>query len=70
MNPPAGGGVVIEVGEGGNVMRLGLAARALMVTALVCGAASVADAQGPADFYKGKTVDLMIGYSVGGGYDV
>ncbi len=51
-------------------MRLGLAARALMVTALVCGAASVADAQGPADFYKGKTVDLMIGYSVRGGYDV
>ena len=29
-----------------------------------------ADAQSPADFYKGKTVDLMIGYSVGGGYDV
>ena len=24
----------------------------------------------PADFYKGKTVDMMIGYSVGGGYDV
>ena len=27
-------------------------------------------AQSPADFYKGKTVDLFIGYSVGGGYDV
>jgi tripartite-type tricarboxylate transporter receptor subunit TctC len=27
-------------------------------------------AQAQADFYKGKTVDLMIGYSVGGGYDV
>jgi tripartite-type tricarboxylate transporter receptor subunit TctC len=27
-------------------------------------------AQSPADFYKGKTVDMMIGYSVGGGYDV
>ena len=23
-----------------------------------------------ADFYKGKTVDLYIGYSVGGGYDL
>src|SRR5204863_9335627 len=29
-----------------------------------------AEAQGPAQFYKGKTVELYIGYSVGGGYDV
>jgi tripartite-type tricarboxylate transporter receptor subunit TctC len=34
------------------------------------GAASSAQAQTPAEFYKGKTVELMIGYSVGGGYDV
>ena len=27
-------------------------------------------AQGVADFYKGKTVELLIGYSGGGGYDV
>jgi tripartite-type tricarboxylate transporter receptor subunit TctC len=27
-------------------------------------------AQTPADFFKGRTVDLYIGYSVGGGYDV
>ena len=26
-------------------------------------------AQSPAEFYRGKTVDLQIGYSVGGGYD-
>src|SRR5262245_20206105 len=26
-------------------------------------------AQAPADFYKGKTIDLYIGTSVGGGYD-
>jgi tripartite-type tricarboxylate transporter receptor subunit TctC len=31
---------------------------------------SAARAQGPADFYKGKTVDLYVGYSAGGGYDV
>jgi tripartite-type tricarboxylate transporter receptor subunit TctC len=37
---------------------------------LALGAASIAQAQSPADFYKGKPVDLMIGYSVGGGYDV
>jgi tripartite-type tricarboxylate transporter receptor subunit TctC len=27
-------------------------------------------AQSPEDFYKGKTVELYIGYSVGGGYDL
>ncbi|HEY6994905.1 MAG TPA: hypothetical protein VH397_14415, partial [Xanthobacteraceae bacterium] len=31
---------------------------------------SVGHAQGPADFYKGKTVELYIGYSAGGGYDI
>src|SRR3954467_3574911 len=31
---------------------------------------SVAGAQSPADFYKGKTVDLHIGYSAGGAYDL
>ncbi len=29
-----------------------------------------AQAQAPADFYKGKNVDMYIGYSTGGGYDV
>ena len=43
----------------------------------VCGAAlfavlpaSVASAQAPADFYRGKTIDLYINVSVGGGYDL
>jgi tripartite-type tricarboxylate transporter receptor subunit TctC len=31
---------------------------------------TVGQAQSPAEFYKGKTVELYIGYSVGGGYDV
>jgi tripartite-type tricarboxylate transporter receptor subunit TctC len=31
---------------------------------------STAQAQSPAEFYAGKTVDLYIGYSIGGGYDV
>jgi tripartite-type tricarboxylate transporter receptor subunit TctC len=31
---------------------------------------SIAHAQTPAEFYKGKTVELYIGYSVGGGYDL
>jgi tripartite-type tricarboxylate transporter receptor subunit TctC len=32
--------------------------------------AAQAQAQSPADFYKGRTVDLYVGYSVGGGYDL
>jgi tripartite-type tricarboxylate transporter receptor subunit TctC len=44
-------------------------------TALAAAAAWIAlvasaQAQSPAEFYKGKTVELYIGYSVGGGYDV
>src|SRR4029077_5426546 len=32
--------------------------------------ASLASAQSPADFYKGKNLEFYIGYSVGGGYDL
>ena len=31
---------------------------------------SYAHAAGVEDFYKGKTISLVIGYSVGGGYDL
>jgi tripartite-type tricarboxylate transporter receptor subunit TctC len=31
---------------------------------------SIARAESVADFYKGKTVEMYIGYSVGGGYDI
>ncbi len=31
---------------------------------------SITYAQTPAEFYKGKTVELYVGYSVGGGYDL
>ena len=44
--------------------------RGLMAAAFMVVAVSDARAQSPADFYKGKTVDLYIGYSVGGGYDL
>jgi tripartite-type tricarboxylate transporter receptor subunit TctC len=43
--------------------------RALTVAAAVALPAS-AHAQSVADFYKGKTIELSIGYSGGGGYDV
>jgi len=39
-----------------------------MALALV--AASPVLAQSPAEFYRGKTIELDIGSSVGGGYDV
>src|SRR5215472_10670644 len=29
-----------------------------------------ANAQTPAEFYKGRTVEIYIGYTVGGGYDL
>jgi tripartite-type tricarboxylate transporter receptor subunit TctC len=40
---------------------------ALVVTGAIVPATK---AQSPADFYRGKTVEFEIGYSVGGGYDV
>jgi len=50
---------------------MGLRVFARGLTALVAVlTASAASAQSPADFYKGKTVELYIGYSVGGGYDL
>jgi tripartite-type tricarboxylate transporter receptor subunit TctC len=42
----------------------------LIVSALLAGAAASAAAQPVADFYKGKRVNLVIGYGTGGGYDV
>src|SRR3954466_6966556 len=42
-----------------------------IASALIALSATIAaPAQAPANFYKGKNVDLLIGYSVGGGYDV
>jgi tripartite-type tricarboxylate transporter receptor subunit TctC len=44
--------------------------RGAAVAIIVLCAISVSRAQNPADFYKGKTIDLYIGYSPAGGYDV
>jgi tripartite-type tricarboxylate transporter receptor subunit TctC len=46
------------------------AAAAMLAFAPVAFAAPFASAQSPADFYKGRNVDLYIGYSVGGAYDL
>ena len=42
---------------------------AAAVASFACLAASAADAQSVEQFYKGKTVNLYIGYGPGGGYD-
>lgn len=41
-----------------------------VAAAILLAAAGPAGAQSPADFYRGKTVELYIGYSVGGAYDL
>jgi tripartite-type tricarboxylate transporter receptor subunit TctC len=47
--------------------RMGMLAMFSIASSL---AASIAWAQDPAAFYKGKTVELYIGYTAGGGYDL
>src|SRR4051812_37432380 len=40
------------------------------VALAVCAAVAPASAQSVEEFYKGKRLDLLIGYTQGGGYDV
>jgi tripartite-type tricarboxylate transporter receptor subunit TctC len=47
----------------------GLAAAILAAAPMSAAPMSAGHAQSPAEFYRGKTVDLYIAYSVGGGYD-
>jgi len=49
--------------------RSGMWRGATAVFAALVAGAGLADADGIADFYKGRNVSLVIGYSVGGGYD-
>ena len=56
-------------------MRIQIAARGIAVAALalapnLLALPSTARAESAADFYKGKTVEMYIGYSSGGGYDI
>ena len=48
---------------------LGKRALAVLVLTLVCGASPAAVAQTAGEFYKGKTLVLVVGFSPGGGYD-
>src|SRR5213594_2071954 len=52
-----------------NKMMLGIL-RATAAAIVLAIAVVAAQAQNVADFFKGKNVELYIGYSVGGGYDL
>ena len=51
-------------------MRIWSVGRYTAAVVLLALTATYSHAQTPAEFYKGKTVELYIGYSVGGGYDL
>jgi tripartite-type tricarboxylate transporter receptor subunit TctC len=51
-------------------MNVGQLARGATIALLALLPVSIASAQSPADFYKGKAIDLYINVSVGGGYDL
>ena len=44
--------------------------RAIFVSLAVVSSAAMAQAQTPEEFYKGKTVEIYVGTSPGGGYDL
>jgi tripartite-type tricarboxylate transporter receptor subunit TctC len=51
-------------------MRLGTVGRGIATAVLALVPMAAVQAQSPADFYRGKNVELYVGYSVGGAYDL
>ncbi|HEY2137297.1 MAG TPA: hypothetical protein VGH49_15505 [Xanthobacteraceae bacterium] len=49
---------------------IGLSVRAIAALTLMLATAGIGRADSVADFYRGKTVEVYVGYSTGGGYDV
>jgi tripartite-type tricarboxylate transporter receptor subunit TctC len=49
---------------------IGLMARAVPALMLVLATVAAGHADSVADFYKGRNVDVYVGYSTGGGYDI
>jgi len=47
----------------------GITGKSLLIVAAIALLASVARADNTADFYKGRSISMIIGYSGGGGYD-
>src|SRR5471030_228015 len=70
---------MLVLGQRRSDMAFGLFVRSTTTALLVVSSVLVASvlampvrgwAQSPAEFYKGKNIDLLIGYSVGGAYDL
>ena len=51
-------------------MQVTMLTRAFAAVAIALLPSSAAFAQSPAEFYKGKSIELYIAYSAGGGYDL
>jgi tripartite-type tricarboxylate transporter receptor subunit TctC len=49
--------------------KLGTTGKSLLLVAAVAALASIARAEDAVDFYRGRSISMIIGYSVGGGYD-
>src|SRR6201987_921703 len=49
--------------------KLGTTGKSLLLVAAFAMSASIARAENAVDFYKGRSISMIIGYSVGGGYD-
>jgi tripartite-type tricarboxylate transporter receptor subunit TctC len=47
----------------------GIVGKSLLMVAALAALASIANADSVADFYKNRSISMIIGYSVGGGYD-
>ena len=47
----------------------GITGKSLLIVAAVAMSASIARAENAVDFFKGRSISMIIGYSVGGGYD-
>src|SRR5689334_19372022 len=54
----------------GEEAMIGLTARALPALLLALASLLPARADSVSDFYKGRTVEVYVGYSTGGGYDI
>src|SRR5712691_6279851 len=65
-----GRGLMSVARSGERNMRLHQFAHGIAAAMLMALPVSLASAQSPAEFYKGKNIELYIGYSVGGGYDL
>ena len=51
-------------------MKVHRVVRSAVIAALIALVPAAGSAQSVAEFYKGKTIDLMVGFSAGGAYDV